>query len=85
MAGDVTVLLFATARVAVGTSRLRWEVGGQGVTARSLVRSLGESYPQLVPTLRTSRFVLNGRYLTTLSAKVHPGDEFAVHPPYGGG
>ncbi|HKN07266.1 MAG TPA: MoaD/ThiS family protein [Thermoplasmata archaeon] len=85
MAGDVTVLLFATARVAAGTPRLRWSVGRQGVSARSLVRALGESYPQLVPTLRSSRFVLNGQYLSTLTTKVRPGDEFAVHPPYGGG
>jgi molybdopterin converting factor small subunit len=85
MAGHVTVLLFATARTAVGTHRLRWSVGSDGVTARSLVRSLGTSYPKLIPSLRTSRFVLNGRYLSTLAAKVRPGDEFAVHPPYGGG
>jgi molybdopterin converting factor small subunit len=85
MVGHVTVLLFATARVATGSSRLEWSVGREGLTARSLVRSLGESYPKLVPTLRTSRFVLNGRYISTLTTKVRPGDEFAVHPPYGGG
>jgi len=85
MAAPVTVLLFATARVAVGAPRLRWSVGAEGITARSLVRSLGNSYPKLVSTLRISRFVLNGRYLSTLATKVRPGDEFAVHPPYGGG
>lgn len=85
MSDPVTVLLFATARVAVGTSRIRWTVARTGMTASRLVRSLGESYPDLIPTLRTSRFVLNGRYLSSLSTRVRPGDEFAVHPPYGGG
>jgi len=85
MPGRVTVLLFATARVAVGTARLPWPVDSGSVTARSLIRSLGNRYPKLAPVLRTSRFVLNGRYLTTLTTRVRPGDEFAVHPPYGGG
>lgn len=85
MADSATVLFFATARVAVGTPRLRWSVGTGGMTVRRLVSSLGDAYPQLVPTLRTSRFVLNGRYLSSLTTKVRPGDEFAVHPPYGGG
>jgi len=83
--GSVTVLLFATARAAVGRPRLDWPIDPAGVTARTLVRSLGRSYPQLGPSLRTSRFVLNGRYLANLAARVRPGDEFAVHPPYGGG
>jgi molybdopterin converting factor small subunit len=85
MAEPVTVLLFATARVAAGAPRLRWSVGSGGMTARRLVGALGAAHPKLVPTLRTSRFVLNGRYLTNLTTRVRPGDEFAVHPPYGGG
>jgi molybdopterin converting factor small subunit len=85
MARPVTVLLFATARVAVGASELSLAVESSGITARSLICSLRSSYPKLVPALRTSRFVLNGRYLTNLTARVRPGDEFAVHPPYGGG
>jgi len=85
MNDPVTVLLFATARLAVGAPQLRVPVGPAGRSARSLVRSLETSYPKLGPALRTSRFVLNGRYLSNLSTKVRPGDEFAVHPPYGGG
>jgi molybdopterin converting factor small subunit len=85
MVDRVTILLFATARVAVGAPQLDWPVESGGVTARALVRSLGQSYPKLVPTLRMSRFVLNGRYLSSLAARVRAGDEFAVHPPYGGG
>ena len=68
----MTVLLFATARVAVGRARVDWPIEGEGVTARALVRSLGRSYPKLGPALRTSRFVLNGRYLTRLTARYFP-------------
>lgn len=85
MAARITVLLFATAREAVGASRLEWPVAGAGVPASSLVRGLAREYPRLAPILKTSRFVLNGRYLTRMTRRVRAGDEFAVHPPYGGG
>ena len=85
MTARVTVLFFATARVAVGAARIQFPVAGKGLTARALVRALASSYPQLTPTLRASRFVLNGEYLSSLAKPVRPGDEFAVHPPYGGG
>ncbi|HYA54676.1 MAG TPA: MoaD/ThiS family protein [Thermoplasmata archaeon] len=85
MVARVTVLLFATARRAAGTAEVDWPVAPGGVPASALVRSLGERYPKLVPVLRSSRFVLNGEYLDRMSSRVRPGDEFAVHPPYGGG
>jgi molybdopterin converting factor small subunit len=83
--GSVTVLLFGPAREAVGRPAVDWPVDRDGVEARELVRSLGERYPALAATLRASRFVRNGEYLTVLSARIRAGDEFAVHPPYGGG
>jgi molybdopterin converting factor small subunit len=85
VAARVTVLFFATAREAVGTARIQFPVAGKGVSARALVQALASSYPKLAPTLRASRFVLNGEYLSSLSTPVRPGDEFAIHPPYGGG
>lgn len=85
MAARATVLLFATARLAVGKPELRWPVAPDGVRLGSLVRALGKRYPKLAPILRTCRFVLNGRYVTSVATRVRPGDEFAVHPPYGGG
>ncbi|HXY12242.1 MAG TPA: MoaD/ThiS family protein [Thermoplasmata archaeon] len=85
MSDRVTVVFFATARLAAGTGRLSVPVDPTGVPARSLVRSLGERFPKLIPVMRSSRFVLNGRYLNGLGHIVRPGDEFAVHPPYGGG
>jgi len=85
MAPRVTIHLFATARHAVGASELRWPVEPGGLSMGSLVRSLGSRYPQLARLLPTCRFVLNGRYVANRATRVRPGDEFAVHPPYGGG
>lgn len=81
----VNVLFFASARHAVGHSRLDWPVPRGGMSAEALVRALGDEYPRLRPTLEASRFVRNGQYLEDLRTRVRPGDEFAVHPPYGGG
>jgi molybdopterin converting factor small subunit len=81
----VNVLLFASAREAAGRSRLDWPVPKGGLRAEDLVRALGDRYPRLRPTLQASRFVRNGQYLEDLGTRVRPGDEFAVHPPYGGG
>ena len=82
---SVRVLLFASAREAVGRSSLDWPVPRSGISVAELLRALGSKYPRLRPALRASRFVRNGRYLESLGLRVRPGDEFAVHPPYGGG
>jgi molybdopterin converting factor small subunit len=81
----VNVLLFASAREAVGRSRLDWPVPKGGLRAEEVIRALGEEFPRLRPALKVSRFVRNGRYLDDLATRLRPGDEFAVHPPYGGG
>ena len=85
MAARVTVLLFATARLALGRAELPYSVDPEGESVATLVRVLGKRYPKLAPILRTCRFVLNGRYVASHATRVRPGDEFAVHPPYGGG
>ncbi|HTT15268.1 MAG TPA: MoaD/ThiS family protein [Thermoplasmata archaeon] len=85
MAQAVTVLLFGPARDVAGRGSIAWAVPEDGIAARALVRSLGERYPRLRRTLETSRFLRNGRYLASLAVRLDPGDEFAVHPPYGGG
>ena len=85
VAARVTVRLFATARLAVGRSELRWPVESEGVPMQALLKDLGQKYPKLAPVLGTCRFVLNGRYVAGRATRVRPGDEFAVHPPYGGG
>jgi molybdopterin converting factor small subunit len=85
MTKPVRVLLFATARTSVGRTELQWPVPEAGLSVRGLARELGAAYPALRSTLRISRFVRNGRYVERLTERVRPGDEFAVHPPYGGG
>jgi len=85
VARTVEVRLFATARLAVGRPNLSWPVPETGIRARELIAALAEAYPRLAPTLKVSRFLRNDRYLVDLGETVRPGDEFAVHPPYGGG
>lgn len=85
VAPRIQVRLYATARLAVGRSALSWPVPPDGITAQELVTALGQAYPGLRPTLRSSRFLRNDRYLRDLEERLRPGDEFAVHPPYGGG
>lgn len=82
---QVRVRLFATAREAVGRPTVEWPVPARGLSADALVRTLGEAFPRLRPTLRASRFLINDRYVDDLTERVRPGDEFSVHPPYGGG
>jgi len=85
MGAPVTVLLFATARRATGSAELHLPVESGGVPVRSLLQALGKRYPKLLPILPTCRFALNGAYVASRATRVRPGDEFAIHPPYGGG
>lgn len=84
-ARTVRVVLFATAREAVGRPAVDCVVPPEGLSVAELLRRLGSEYPRLRATLRSSRFVRNGRYLSGRTGRIRPGDEFAVHPPYGGG
>lgn len=85
MVRPIRVLLFATARTAVGRSELEWPIPPEGVPVTDLTHALAVAYPKLAPTLRSCRFVRNGRYVDRPTDRIRPGDEFAVHPPYGGG
>jgi molybdopterin converting factor small subunit len=85
MTRPVRVRLFATARTAVGRAELDWPVPARGISARALASELATEYPALARILRASRLVRNGRYVVRSSERVRPGDEFAIHPPYGGG
>ena len=85
MVRPVRIRLFATARTAVGRAEIDWPVPAEGLSARALAAALAEAYPTLAGTLRASRLVRNGRYIQRAGERVRPGDEFAIHPPYGGG
>ena len=83
--GTVTVRLYATAREVARQAVVELPVPANGEAARDLLRRLVERWPRLGPVLPTCRFVRNDRYLRGLSTRLRAGDEFAVHPPYGGG
>jgi molybdopterin converting factor small subunit len=85
VAGRITVVLFASAREAAGFGSMTRPIDGEGTSVGSLVGLLSQEFPRLAPILRVSRFVVNGEYVRGRSARVRPGDEFAVHPPYSGG
>ncbi len=85
MVRPVRILLFATARSAVGRPSVDWSVPPGGLRAEELIRALEAAYPRLGPVLRGSRWVLNGQFVRGPTTRVRPGDEFAIHPPYGGG
>ena len=81
----VRVRFYASAREAAGRSTVELSVPADGATARSLVAEIARRWPALAPVLRASRFLRNDEYLTDLRVRLGPGDELAVHPPYGGG
>lgn len=85
MTATVRVLLFATAREAVGRKELRLPVAAGGVPVAELLILLGSEYPRLARVARTCRVVLNGRFIEGRGAVARPGDELALHPPYSGG
>lgn len=82
---SVAILLFSTARTAVGRPRLVQKVPTAGASVEDLLRALAHEYPSLARIARSSRFFRNGEPVVRLSEIVRPGDELAVHPPYGGG
>ena len=85
MPQEVTVLCFGPARQAAGTSRFLFEVPSAGIRSSELVAALAQARPRLRPTLQVSRFLLNGEVIGPRARRARPGDEFAIHPPYGGG
>jgi MoaD family protein len=82
---SVRVVLFATAREAVGVSSIDREVPARGSTIEAVLADLAKEHPRLKPVLKSSRFLRNGRYVEGAAARIRPGDEIAVHPPYSGG
>ena len=85
MPTTVRVLLFATAREAVGRASLDVPVPAGGIPARTVLEELVGRHPALGAVLRTSRLVVNGRVARGAPGRLRPGDELAVHPPYSGG
>ncbi len=85
MPAKARVLLFASARQAVGHSVLERTIPKTGLDLARLLGELVREYPALAPVLRVSRFIRNGSYLRQARGRIRPGDELAIHPPYSGG
>jgi molybdopterin converting factor small subunit len=85
MTRRIRVLLFATAREAVGSARLDRAAPSEGVALDAFLDGLATDFPRLKPILRTSRIVRNGRYVQAGDTRLRAGDEVAIHPPYSGG
>lgn len=81
----VRVLLFATAREAVGRAALSRPMDAGGTSLEEFLRTLRTEFPRLGPVLRTSRIFRNGELVRSATGTVAPGDEIAIHPPYSGG
>ncbi len=52
---------------------------------RELAAELARAYPPLAAILAHSRFFHDGVPVQRLDERVRPGEELAIHPPYGGG
>ncbi|MFZ0829987.1 MAG: MoaD/ThiS family protein [Thermoplasmata archaeon] len=85
MTSSVRVVLFATAREAVGVASLDWPVPARGSTVTAVLAGLVEEHPRLAPVLKVARIARNGEYVRGPRARVASGDEIAIHPPYSGG
>ena len=81
------VLLFATAREAVGGQASLEVPGGAGTTVAEILENLRQAHPSLDRVLRHSRLALNGEYLSRdlTRIRLRPTDELAILPPYSGG
>jgi len=82
---SVHVVLFATAREAVGAASVDCDVPAGGSTIGAVLSALVEEHPRLERIIKGARLVRNGHYVRGPRARVAPGDEIAVHPPYSGG
>jgi len=81
----VRVLLFSTAREAVGRADLARPIAPGGTPLRTFLDALSLEFPRLRKVLGASRFVVNGEYVAGRDLVVRSGDEIAIHPPYSGG
>lgn len=82
--GRARLLLFATARTAVGARTLSWPVPAEGATVGEVLAGLARAHPSVAPILPHCRYFLDNEAVG-VNARVRPNSELAIHPPYGGG
>jgi molybdopterin converting factor small subunit len=85
MAARVRILLFATAREAVGRAVLDRPLPSPSTPVAEVLAALSAEYPRLQRIVGTSRVFRNGSPVRNWSEGVSAGDELAIHPPYSGG
>jgi molybdopterin converting factor small subunit len=83
--GRVRILFFATARTAVGARSISWPVPTSGRTLREVLSEVVVAHPHLGPLLPHCRFFRNEEAVARPDELLRPGEELAIHPPYGGG
>jgi len=79
----IEVLCFATARDAVGASRLELEIE-EGSTVASTLAVLAARHPGLGPGLASLRCAVNEEFVAA-ETRLRPGDILALIPPVSGG
>ena len=85
MLDSVTVRLYAQARTAAGSARLTLDVPPNGLAMSAFLAALASARPGLRPVLGTCRVAVNDAYVEASEARIRPGDDVAIHPPYSGG
>jgi molybdopterin converting factor small subunit len=92
---NILILLFASSREAVGSSKLSLTIDRDEITLLDLADHLQSSYPQLRIVVRgadgvtslvdTINFAINKKYSRDPTVLIRNGDEIAVIPPISGG
>lgn len=92
---NILILLFASSREAVGSSKLSLTIDRDEMTLLDLADHLQSSYPQLRIVVRgadgatslvdTINFAINKKYSRDPTVLIRNGDEIAVIPPISGG
>jgi molybdopterin converting factor small subunit len=87
MSEPVTVLFFGGAQDAAGARSASLEVPHDGCALSVFADHLVNSYPALGPYLALVRWAVNGTVVPSGAdaARVKPGDEVALLPPFAGG
>jgi len=85
VAPTIRVRGFATARTALGGRLREVPAPPEGLRLGRLLETLVVEFPRLGPLLPSCRVFLNEKLTRSMTTRVRPGDEVALHPPYSGG
>ena len=80
---QIEILMFAAARQAAGSERIRVEVDSDA-TAGDVIDAIGQGWPQLAPLLPACRLAIDNSYVDG-DAVIPANGEIALIPPVSGG